>query len=291
MKTKKLHSWFSLPELGLWNWWIWWFQHFDPRTKDEENIKAMRYALANWITHLDTAELYGWGYGEELLGKAIEWYDREKLQIASKVKWSNCSYKAIKKACEKSLERMWLDYIDLYYIHWRDKQFDLKDCMKALDELVEEGKIKNIWVSNFSTESLKEAQSYTNNKIVANQVHYNFLFRECRIQQWDQALLDYCQENDVMLVAYRPLELGKLSNFWSHLTIDLGVHYDKSQAQIAINYLTSQKNVVTIFTSWDSKHIEENLGWIWWELSDDDWKRLDNDDKKVIYKSDCVALN
>gem|GEM_PF-3624237 len=64
--------------------------------------------------------------------------------IASKVKGSNCSYSAIKMACKKSLKRLNLDYLDLYYIHWREKQFDLKDCMKAMDELLEEGLIKNI---------------------------------------------------------------------------------------------------------------------------------------------------
>jgi diketogulonate reductase-like aldo/keto reductase len=102
------------------------------------------------------------------------------------------------------LDRVGIGSFDLYYIHWREEKFDLADCMKALEELVDEGKIKNIGVSNFSTESLKEAQSYCKKyKIVANQVHYNLIFREPE----SDGLLQYCQDNDVMLVSFRPLEL------------------------------------------------------------------------------------
>lgn len=115
----------------------------------------------------------------------------------------NCSYQAIKNACKNSLKRMNIEYIDLYYIHWRDQSFSLQDSMKAMNELVDEGYIRYIGVSNFSKETLIEAQSYSKHPIVANQVHYNIIFREPETS----GLLDYCQKNDVMLVAWRPLEL------------------------------------------------------------------------------------
>ena len=285
MKIKTLHSWFSLPELGYWLSGICWYQHHDPRTSDEKNIEAMQYAIDNWITHFDAAEIYWCGHAEKILWELIKNNNRAELQISSKVKGSNCSYEAIKIACKKSLERLGIDYLDLYYIHWRDKQFDLKDCMKALDELVDEWLIKNIGVSNFSVESLKEATSYTQNKIVANQVHYNLIFREC--EKW---LLEYCQKNDVLLVAYRPLELWKLANYgWSD-AINIWMQYNKTQAEISLNFLTSQENVVTIFTSTDKQHIKENLWCLWWKLNSDDMATLKKENKKIIYVSDCIPL-
>ena len=292
MKIKTLHSWFSLPELGFWTWTMWWFWHYDKRNDDEKDIRALKYALDNWITHFDTAELYSCGYAEWLLGKAIEWYDRSKLQIASKVKGSNCSYSAIKTACKKSLERLGIEYLDLFYIHWRDEQFDLKDCMKALDELVEEWLIKNIGVSNFSTASLKEAQKYAKNKIVANQVHYNLIYRECCVEQWwEEPLLEYCQNNDVMLVAWRPVELWKLANFGWPTVTRISEALQKTHAQIALNFLSYQKNVVSIFKSLNLEHIDENLWSVWWELDEDEFRALNEDTAKVVYKSDWVPLN
>jgi len=285
MKIKKLHSWFFLPELGLWTWPMWWFRHHDPRNDDERDIAAIKYAIDNWITHFDTAELYGTWAAEIILWKALEWQDREKLQIASKVKGSNCSYSAIKIACEKSLERLWLRYLDLYYIHWREKQFDLKDCMKAMDELVDEGKIKNIWVSNFSVESLKEAQSYTKNKIVANQVHYNLIYREP-----EKELIEYCQKNDVLLVAWRPLELWKLSNSGTPQLVDTDIKYNKTHSQVAINFLTRQDNVVTLFKSNNQEHIVENLWGIGWEMEKEDFENLRDNFSSIVEKSDVIPL-
>ena len=285
MKIKTLNNWFSLPEIGFWTWPMGWYRHEIQNYDDTKDVEAIRFTIDNWMNHFDTAELYGTGKAEQILAKAIKPYDRNKLQIASKVKGSNCSYQAIKIACKKSIERLEIDYLDLYYIHWRDKQFDLKDCMKAMDELMEEWLIKNIWVSNFSTESLIEAQSYTKNKIVANQVHYNLIYREP-----EQSLLEYCQKNDVLLVAWRPIELWKLCNAWTQPLVNNAIKYKKTNAQISINYLTSQKNVVTLFKSSNIEHIEENLGWIWWELDKTDLIDLRDNFSAIVEKSDTIPL-
>ncbi len=285
MKNKELKSGFFLPELGFWTWPMWWYKHKIENYDSSKDIEAIKFAIKNWITHFDTAELYGTGSAEEILGEAIKNYDRKKLIIASKVKGSNCSYSAIKMACKKSLKRLNLDYLDLYYIHWREKQFDLKDCMKAMDELLEEGLIKNIWVSNFSLKSLKEAESYTKNKIVANQVHYNLIYREP-----EQELLEYCQKNDVLLVAWRPLELWKLANSWTSVLVDIATKYKKTHAQVAINYLTSQENVVTLFKSNNLEHISENLWALNWNLSQEDLENFKNNFSAKVEKSDTIAL-
>lgn len=229
--------------------------------------------------------MYWCWLAEEILSESIKNYNRSELFIASKVRWSNASYKAIKKACENSLKRVWTDYFDLYYIHWREIQFNLKDCMQAMEELVDEGKIKYIGVSNFSKESLIEAQSYCKKyKIVANQVHYNLIYREAEVT-W---LLDHCQENDIILVAYRPFELWKIPN-GSKLN-KYEKKYNKSATQIAVNWLISQKNITAIFHSKNTENIKETILSENWKLSTEDILEMKNDYHWQIDISDCIAL-
>ena len=271
MKTKKLKNWFEIPALWFGTWKMWGERTRDENNDDKKDIAAIRFAIDAGMTAFDSAEMYAWGYSETLLGNAIEWHKREELFISSKVRGDNCSYKATKHACENSLDRMWLEYFDLYYIHWRDASFPLKDTMKALNELVDEGKIKHIWVSNFSVESMQEAQKYCKYPIVANQVHYNLLFREAEVS-W---LLEYCQKNDVMLVAWRPLEYWEFQNTESmKIFEELSKKYSKTPFQIALNWLITIPNVVTLFKSSNQKNISENMWALWWDLDSDDHQFL-----------------
>ncbi len=286
VKNKKLENGFSLPELWIWTWPMWGYRERDVNNDDKRDIEAIKYAIKSWITHIDTAELYANWYSEKLLSKAIKDFDRKKLIIASKVKWSNASKKAIIEACKNSLKRIGTSYLDLYYIHWRDKKFNLKEMMQAMEELKEKGLIKNIAVSNFNTNSLKEAQKYCKYKIVANQVHYNLIYREPE-KDW---LLEYCQRNDVFLVAWRPLELWKLANTWNHLLLDMMKKYNKTNEAVAINWLISQKNVITLFKSSNKNHIDKNLLWIWWKMKKEDIENLRKNYKWQIFVSDAVVL-
>ncbi len=286
VENKKLKNGFELSEVWIWTWPMWGYRDRDESNNDKRDIEAIRHAIKSWIRHIDTAEIYANWYGEILVGEAIKGFDRKGLIIASKVKWSNVSKKAIKRACKNSLERIGIDYLDLYYIHRRDKRFDLKESMEAMDELVDEWLIKNIWVSNFCKDSLKEAQSYCKHKIVANQVHYNIIFRQPEVD----SLLKYCQKNDVFLVAWRPFELWKLANIWNHLILDICKKYNKSQAQVAINRLISQKNVVALFKSSDKGHIDKNLWWVWWKMKKSDIENIRENYKGQIFKSDTIPL-
>ena len=285
MKLKKLENWFSMPVLSFWTRNIWWITKKD-LTQKEKFVDILRFAIDNWINSIDTAELYGRWWSEEIVWEAIKWYDRKKLFLSSKVMWNNCSYKAIKQACKNILERLKTDYLDLYYIHWRDKKYPLEESIKAMEELQTEWLIKAIWVSNFSTDSLKEAQSYTNYKVVANQVHYNLIYREVE-KDW---LLDYCQKNDIFLVAYRPLELWKLSNSWNLDHMWLIDKYNKTSSQISLNWLIKQKNVVSIFKSFDKEHILEDMWALWWTLTKEDIEYIRKDYKWIQSKSDCIEL-
>jgi diketogulonate reductase-like aldo/keto reductase len=285
ISLKTLKSWFSLPEIGIWTWPMWWYRERNNNNDDERDINAIRYAIDKWITHIDTAELYAGWYSEELLWEAISIYDRNKLMINSKFMWSK-GPKEIRKACEDSLKRMWINYFDVYYIHWRNKDFSLKEIINEMENLLEDWLIKNIWVCNFSTSSLIEAQSYCKYKIPVNQVHYNLIYRQPE-SDW---LLKYCQENDIFLMAWRPLELAKLANTWSPKILDIAKKYNKSNEQVAINWLISQDNVVTIFKSSDINHINKNLWAVWWYMKSEDIEDLRENYIWKIFLSDAIPL-
>lgn len=257
MRTKILKNGFSLPVVGMGTWPMGGYREHNINNNDERDIKAILFAIDNGVTLIDTAELYAHGYSETLLGKAIKGRNRKNLIICSKVsKDSLLTKEGIKNACKESLKRVNIDYFDLYYLHSRNKNVSLKLQIEALEELYDEGLIKNIGVSNFNTESLKEAQSYCKYPIVANQVHYNLIFRGPE----RDGLLEYCQNNDVMLVAYRSVELGKLANTGNPVMLDFADKYEGwTHAQLAISWLISQDNVVALFGGSNLDYISENI--------------------------------
>ena len=283
MDYKILIDDFKIPVIGLGTWGIGGFMETDS-TKDEEGIKAIKDAIELGYTHIDTAELYGVGHTEKLIGNAIKDLDRSKLIITSKVFKTNLKYNDVIASCKKSLEKLQTDYIDIYLIHAPNPEIPLKETMKAMDYLVEQGMVKFIGVSNFSVEQMQEAQKYSRNKIVANQIPYNLATRNTNLDRntgrvgscinMESEIIPYCQENNIIIMAYRPIERGFLLKPNSLLD-DLSRKYSKTKAQIAMNWLVSKKNVVVIPKSINIDHLKENLGAISWSLSDDDIKLLD----------------
>lgn len=271
IRAKKLNNWFEIATLGFGTWLMWGRMEHNSDNDDQRDIDAIRYAIDAGMKCIDTAELYANGYAETLLGKAIEWYDRDDLFISTKVWWAHHSYEAVKAACHGSLERLGIDYIDLYYLHYKDDAINLEETMKAMNELVDAGLVKHIAVSNFSKESLAQAQIYSKHPIVANQVHYNLIYREPEVS-W---LLKYCQENDVMLVAWRPVQYGEFQNEANKEILDrLANKYNKTPFQIALNWIVSQDNVTSLFKSCNPDNIDENLWALSFEMSEEDRQDL-----------------
>ena len=284
--TKKLKTGFEMPVFGLGTWQMGGRDTHDLKNDDSADIFAIKSAIDLGITHIDTAEIYADGYSEILVGKAIKDYNRSKLFIVSKVKAENMSYDGVINSCKKSLERLQTPYLDLYLLHRHNPQFDLKETMRALDYLVEQGLIKNIGVANFNKEYLKEAQSYTKNKIVCNQVHYNLEFREPEVTE----LLNYCQKNDVFLVAWRPVGKGNLLENIPEVLKQVCDKYKKTPAQVAINWLISQPNVLTLAKTRHIEHLKENMGAIGWEMEKEDIEKLRKDYPNQKNISDAVPL-
>jgi diketogulonate reductase-like aldo/keto reductase len=142
--------------------------------------------------------------------------------------------------------------------------------MRAFDDLKKEGLILNIGVSNFSASEFEEAQNYSKNKIVNNQIHYNLIRRDLD----DQGALDYAQDEDVLITAYSPLEEGKIPNWEDKILDEICKKYGKTKAQVAINWLVSQKNVVTIVKASNIDHLKEDLGFLGWEMESQDIESL-----------------
>ena len=268
LEVKKLKCGFEMPVFGIGTWMLGGDSETDPDNDDAGDIAAIRAGLEHGLTHIDTAEMYAAGHAEELVAEAIKGYDRSKLFIASKV-WNNhFSYEDVQKAAENSLKRLKIDYLDLYMIHKPNDEVPLEETIRGLDKLVERGLIKNIGVSNFAVPRLAKAQTLSANKIVVNQVHYNLICREPETS----GLLEYCQQNDVMLSAWRPLDKGGFMN--ASLLTDLSEKYMKSPAQIALNWLISQPNVVSMSTMRSLAHLEDNLGALDWQMEESDIKLL-----------------
>lgn len=255
------------------------------RTHDKEAILAIKTAIRLGITHIDTAELYGDGHAEELVGEAIKEFDRKSLFITTKVKWSNLRYEDVISAVKRSLRRLKTDYIDLYLVHTPIRSVPIEETMKAMDYVAEYKLARFIGVSNFSVEQMEEAQQYAKNKIAANQVEYNLLIRNVgqHTKDMESKIVPYCQRNNIAVIAYRPLANGELAKPGIRLLDELAKKYGKTQAQIAINWLISKQNVVTIPKAVKIDHIKENLGAIGWKLSEGDIQRLNHDFPIIAY--------
>jgi diketogulonate reductase-like aldo/keto reductase len=283
---KKLKTGFRMPVFGFGTWRLGGGEQRDLNNDDQADINAIRAAIDLGITHIDTAEIYAQGRAEELVAEGIKNYGRKNLFITSKAQFNHLAYDKVIKSCKQSLRRLRLDYLDLYLAHRYNPDVDLRQTIAAFDELVKLGLVKNIGVSNFNLAHLKQAQAYSKNKIVCDQVHYNLMFREPEVS----GLLEYCQTNDVFLVAWRPVGKGNLLVDLPPVLSELCQKYNKTPAQVAINWLVAQPNVLTLFKAGNVAHLRENFGAIGWEMSRQDIERLRKEYPGQKYISDVVAL-
>lgn len=270
IQNKRLKCGFDIPIFGTGTWMMGGDFYYDTENDDIADIDAIKTAIELGITYIDSSELYAQGHAEELVAKAIKGYEREKLFICTKVSPLNLRYNDLIKAAKKSLERLDTDYIDLYLMHFPNKNIPLEETMPALDKLVNDGLIKYIGVSNFTVDQMKEAQSYSKHKIVANQYHYNLIVREPE----RNGLLEYCQKNDVILIAWRPVQDVIIHAKGIEVLEKICAKYSKTPVQIGINWLISQDNVVTLAKSRNVNHLQENLEGVGWQMDESDIEML-----------------
>ena len=247
----------------------------------EGNINSIRYAIDQKVNFIDTAEIYN---TEDIVGEAIRTYDRENLFIASKVWPAHFRYDDVIKACDGSLSRIGTKYLDLYQLHWPNKAIHIEETMKAMEKLVDDGKIKNIGVSNFSLEDLKEAQGAMKKyEIASNQVEYNIVTRDIE----SSGLFDYCRENHIAIIAYSPLSHGKIFGNKSLLNDlqTIGSKYNATPAQVALAWLLQRDNTFPIPKASNAEHMKEDLKAIDIKLSKEDLDSLSKLDSKYHMES------
>jgi diketogulonate reductase-like aldo/keto reductase len=263
MELKQLgNTGVMVPEIGLGVW------------KYRGGVEPLRRGIELGAFLIDTAEMYR---TEDVVGQAIKGR-RDRVFLASKVSGSHLRYDDVLRAAEASLRELNTNYIDLYQIHWPNSSVPIKETMRAMEALVERGQIRYIGVSNFSVRELREAQkALSKYPIVANQVLYNLNSREI-----EEDLLPYCQRHNVTVIAYTPLDDGRLATK-SRFRRSRGMQVleqtadqvQKTLAQVALNWCTSRPDVIAIPKSDSLARTEENCGASGWRLSPEQVRVLD----------------
>ena len=284
--SKKLKCGFELPVFGFGTWQMGGRETRDPNNDDKADIFAIKSAIEIGLTHIDTAAWYAEGHTEKLVGEAIKGFDRSKLIITTKVAPMNLHYNDVINSAKESLKRLGTDYIDVYVIHNPNPYINIKETMEAFDYLVEKQYINYIGLSNFNISQFKEAQRYSSNKIVCNHLHYNLKHRGPLLD----GTIKYCQDNDVMIVAWRPVQKGVFTKEKIDILENLCRKYGKTVNQIAINWLICQENVVTISKTRNIDHLKENLGAIGWSLEKEDVKLLMDNFPEIVETVENITL-
>ena len=243
--------------------------------KEKKDIESLKKGIELGWTFIDTAEAYAEGRSEEIVAEAIKG-KRDKVFIATKVWPNNFSHDNIIKSANQSLRRLQIDVIDLYQLHWPSKTVPIKESMKAMENLVKDGKIKHIGISNFSAEQTKEAQeSLSRNEIVSNQVEYSLLNRNI-----EKEIMPYCENNNITIIAWSPLARGKIAepDVANRLKV-FSDKYKKTSMQIALNWLISKNNTIAIPKASRIEHLIENNGSLNWKLSNEDLRLIEKEFK------------
>ncbi|HEX7127768.1 MAG TPA: aldo/keto reductase [Thermodesulfobacteriota bacterium] len=242
------------------------------REQERRAVEALRVGLDLGLTHVDTAEMYGNGRAEELTARAIAGR-RHEVFLVSKVLPSNASYDGTIAACERSLERLGTDVLDLYLLHWRGR-YPLRETMRAMEALVAQGKVRYIGVSNFDVEDLEEAEAaLTTGRLACNQVLYHLGDRGI-----ERRLIPYCQARQIAVVAYSPFGQGAFPSPRSaggKVLAEVGARHGRTPRQVALNFLARHPGVFVIPKASNPDHVRENAGGAGWSLDEADLAAID----------------
>jgi len=263
---------------------------------DEQVTEAVERAHGLGVNLVDTAEQYGDGHSEEVLGRALRQLGRDNFVVATKVYGAHLRYEELQKAAAASMERLGVSEIDLYQVHWPDpwEQIPLRETMKALERLYLEGKIRAIGVSNFAVRDLEEARSYlSRTDIVSNHVRYNLLQRNV-----EEEVLPYARKNGMSVLAWSPLAQGALTGKYGPERVprgdvrdtnplfapsnisqvrrlvdvlsSIGKRYGRSASQVALNWLATIPGVIPIPRAKNSAQAFDNVSSVDFELTRQD---------------------
>ena len=260
--TTTLPSGAKIPAFGLGTWRMGESAH---RRADE--VAALAHGLSLGITLIDTAEMYGEGEAERIVADAVGTH-RDDVFIVSKVLPENSGRRGTIAACERSLKRLKTDRIDLYLLHWRGSPA-LEETIEGFAELVAHGKVMHWGVSNFDIGEMSELWDMAGGPACAtNQVLYNLTRRGIEFD-----LMPWCREHHMPIMAYSPIEQGRLLN---HPTLrEVAARHKATPAQVALAWLTRQDGMIAIPKASSRAHVEEDLAALSLHLTRDDLAMID----------------
>ena len=225
------------------------------RLHDRMYVDSLKLGFDLGMTFIDTAEVYGSGNSEVIVGKAVCGI-RDSIYISTKASPENLSFNNLIQACERSLKRLATDYVDLYQIHWPNPVISIEETMRAMTRLREQGKIRFIGVSNFSLQQIRNAMEiFGKEEFISVQSEYNLFDRSI-----EHGILPFCEDNDLLAIAYSPLDQGYIAQGNSRIeTLEsIAQKYGKTRSQIVLNWLVSHPNVIAIPKAVKPKHIRQN---------------------------------
>lgn len=268
---------------------------------DNKVIEAIRRSQELGVNLLDTAEAYGEGHSEGVVGRALRVLGRDNFVVATKVYGSHLRYDELQRACAYSLRRLGISEIDLYQIHWPDpwEQIPLRETMRAMEKLYSDGKIRAIGVSNFAVRDLEEARSLlSKSEIVSDQLQYSLVHREL-----EEEIVPYCKREGIRILAWSPLAQGALSGKYSRrnapkkdvrrnnpifepknltrmkglfrVLSGIGSRRGATMSQVALAWLMKDPLVVPIPGAKNPEQAEENAGAAGVRLSREDIDSID----------------
>ena len=258
--THTLSNGKKMPVIGLGCW----------KVQDGQEVQnAVKWALNAGYRLIDTAIMY---QNEAGVGKAVResGVPREEIFVTTKLWNDDQGYESAHRAFEASLDRLGLDYLDLYLIHWPFKNYDAKtnerkESWRALEEIYQSGKVKAIGVSNFTIKHLEEMKTYAKVMPMVNQFELHpFLYQK--------EMVDYCQANGIVVEAYSPL--SRANKIENQILIDIGKKYQKTAAQIMLRW-SLQKGAVPIPKSVHEQRIQQNIDIFDFHLSPQDTQAID----------------
>jgi diketogulonate reductase-like aldo/keto reductase len=237
--------------------------------KDE--VAALRLGIELGMTLIDTAEMYGEGGAEKVVADAIE-DQRDRVFVVTKVYPHNASRTELPKACERSLKRLRIDAIDLYLLHWRERNPRLTETVETFEKLRADGRIKRWGVSNFDVTDMKELSAIENGTNCAtNQILYNLGNREI-----ESGLLQWSGENKLPIMAYSPVGHGR--GLLENPTLKrIAKRHEATTAQIALAWVLGQPGIIAIPKASKEEHVRDNARSIGIKLTREDLADLDRE--------------
>jgi diketogulonate reductase-like aldo/keto reductase len=240
----------EVPVVGQGTWYL-------ERGDRQTAVTALRRGLDLGLTHLDTAEMYGGGNAEEIVGEAIAGR-RDEVFLVSKVLPDNASRRGTVQACERSLARLQTDRLDCYLLHWRG-EYPLAETFAAFEQLLRAGKILSWGVSNFDVSDLEEAQQVAGpNGFACNQVLYHLQQRAI-----EQAVLPWCERHGVAVVGYSPFGHGDIpgpNDPRGRVLTRIADAHGATPRQVALRFLVRRPSLFTIPKSSSPEHTQDNAG-------------------------------